>query len=135
MLSFKGFLAEDSSFKSKLEALKPAMAKAAQAIYDEWDQEASEDGDLEVGFGGICDEIADAISSVVMSHTDAEMHQGGHDGDDHAWNIFQVGDEAYGVDIPCFVYETGGGYSWKKIPDVQIRPSDIQIFEVDLPEE
>ena len=31
------------------------------------------------------------------------------------------------VDIPHGLYETGGGYNWKKIPDVKFEANDIII--------
>ena len=44
----------DKSLLSQINSLKPQMAKAAQAVYDSWEQD-EEHGDVEVGFGGICD--------------------------------------------------------------------------------
>jgi len=32
------------------------------------------------------------------------------------------------VDIPPYTYETGGGYNWKKIPDVTFDASDIVFY-------
>jgi hypothetical protein len=37
----------------------------------------------------------------------------------------------YLIDIPYEVYETGGGYTWKKIPDVEFSKSDIVIRKLD----
>lgn len=56
--------------------------------------------------------------------------EGGQDGDDHAWIIVYDDVEAVGVDIPPHVYEIGGGYNWRKIPDVRIKPSDVDIFPI-----
>ena len=39
--------------------------------------------------------------------------------------------EGYIVDIDPFTYETGGGYTWEKIPDVEIDPSDVTIHPID----
>ncbi len=65
---------------------------------------------------------------------DVEIVDGGHDGDDHAYVIVYSIDEAYAVDIPPGVYETGGGYSWKKISNAVITPEDVIIEEVDRDE-
>jgi hypothetical protein len=48
-------------------ALRPQMAQAAQDVYNSWEQDA--DGlDVDVGGGGICDEISQAMSSVIVSN-------------------------------------------------------------------
>lgn len=36
------------------------------------------------------------------------------------------------MDIPPRVYETGGGYSWKKIPDVVFKSDDIVIDNIPI---
>jgi GNAT superfamily N-acetyltransferase/2'-5' RNA ligase len=113
------------------------MAAEAQKIYDAWDQnEAGEDP--ENGTGGICDEIAQAITGVVYDRVPIEcsVTEGGQPGDDHAYVIVymdnEFGKEVYAVDIPHNVYETGGGYSWKKIPGVVFTPDHVEIFKLDL---
>lgn len=102
------------------------MAQAAQEIYDSWDQNDPDDGG-----GGICDEIANQISDIIVSTIpDVQIMEGGQDGDDHAFVIAYNDTEAYTVDIPPDVYETGGGYCWQKIPDVQFQPDDVSIDEL-----
>ncbi len=109
--------------RARLMALRAEMAQKAQQVYDEWDPE-----DIG-GAGGICDEIAQEIAGVIANRLgDVEIVDGGHDGDDHAWNIVYDDHDAYGVDIHPSVYEQGGGYNWKKIPEVTIRPDDVDIF-------
>jgi hypothetical protein len=107
------------------------MAAAAQAVVDAWAQD--DDGfDEDFGAGGICDEVSSALASVIASCLDgAEISEGGHDGDDHAWLIVADAGEAAGVDIPPGVYETGGGYNWRKIKDAVIRPEDVAIWKLD----
>lgn len=119
----------------------PDMAAAAQQVYDSWNQD-EEGFDEENGTGGICDEIAQAITEVINQKVPIECFttEGGQPGDDHAYVIAYInnefGKEVYSVDIPPGVYETGGGYSWKKIPGVQIRASDVEIGALDIdPEE
>lgn len=110
----------------QLMALRPRIADAAQKVYDSWEQ------DDECDMGGICDEIASEISSLVASIPGVNPVEGGHDGDDHAWVIATDGVNAYGVDVPPDVYETGGGYCWKKIPNVTIVVNDVHIWDLGL---
>lgn len=42
--------------------------------------------------------------------------------------------EAYYVDIPYQLYETGGGYSWKKIQGVSFGPDDVTFAPTECPE-
>ncbi len=103
----------------QLLALCPQMAIAAQQIYDEWNDEES---------GGICDQIAQEIAGIIASKIEnIELDDYGHEGDDHAAVVVKRGDKAYLVDIPHSIYEIGGGYSWKKIPNVKFSPKDIII--------
>lgn len=116
----------------EISALRHHLAQAAQHVYDQWEQI---DGMDEVnGSGGICDEVAQAMAGVIVGSIQCEVTEGGQDGDDHASLIVYRGNEAYEVDIPANVYETGGGYNWQKIPDVQILPQHVLIFPIDLPE-
>lgn len=105
----------------QLEALKPQMAASAQKIYNEWDGEE----------GGICDEIAQAIIEIVSMNFDVDVGLGGWEGDDHAFVVVRDQDEeaVYGIDIPCHIYERGGGYSWEKIGEVQFSEDDVAIWK------
>lgn len=114
---------------SAIDAARPEIAKAAQAVYDSWAQDAG-GMDEELGSGGICDEVAEAIASV-FSMKGYDTTSGGQDGDDHAYTIVYDQNKAYAVDIPCQVYEIGGGYSWKKRPGVMIQASDVAVWEVE----
>lgn len=116
--------------REALEALRPRIAEAAQEVLDGWEQD--EDGyDESFGWGGACDDINRAIQEIIVGTIDGvEVVDGGHDGDDHAWTIVYDDVEAFAVDIPPSVYETGGGYSWKKIDGVRVSPDDIVIEPV-----
>lgn len=114
---------------SKLMSLRLPMVEAAQKVYDEWEQdEEGNDGDL--GSGGICDEIARALAGVIVDNiSDIEIADGGQDGDDHAWTVAYNDSEAWGIDIAPRIYETGGGYSWKKRENVKFHLNDVYIFQ------
>lgn len=121
-----------SKLIDRLMALRGELATVAQKVYDEWDASDPEFGDPEVGFGGICQNIAEALADAMQQHGfdirifDAQM------GEQHVWTGVRHGDEAYHVDIPPGTYETGGGYNWKKIPGVTFTPDDIVIDPADL---
>ena len=117
--------------KQQILEVRPKLAQAAQAVIDAWEQD--EDGyDEEFGTGGACDAVAQAMSEVVGSSIPgAEVTDGGQDGNDHAFIIVYDETEAWAVDIPPSVYETGGGYNWRKIPDARVDPDDVVVWKVD----
>lgn len=110
--------------------LRPAMAQAAQVIYDSWDQDDEYD---DFGGGGICDAVADAIGDILVQHG-IDYTMGGHEGDDHAYVVAYDKSKAFIVDIPCQLYERGGGYSWVKQPEVVFTPEHIVIEKTDRPD-
>jgi GNAT superfamily N-acetyltransferase len=134
----------DSELGKVLKSLKPQFAAAAQKVYDEWDASDETYGDAEVGFGGICHLIVDEWVDLVaergynatsFSHSEqvhvsmtvwANPPERGEDEDEDDYASEQV--EVFDVDLNPYNYETGGGYSWKKIPDVTIDPGDISIY-------
>lgn len=119
--------AEESPLKSvkEIEKLRPKLAKAAQEVYDSW--ELDEDGfDCEVGQGGVCHIIADALADVLVDN-DIEVTTVSSDHEVHVWVAALVEEGIYLIDIPYGLYETGGGYSWQKIPDVEFEARDIVI--------
>lgn len=121
-----------SELFNDLLGLRPKLANSAQQLYNEWDQD--EDGyDEQFGSGGICDEIANVLAETIFANLDyVEVVPAGQDGDDHAWVFVHDGNEVYEVDIPPQVYETGGGYMWRKIPNVIFQPEDVHIGKVDI---
>lgn len=115
-----------TTLRQELEVLRPRLAATAQQVYDAWVPD-KQGWDEELGGGGPCDEIASALAGVITDSIDAHVDEGGHPGDDHAFLLVSRAGERYWVDIPPSVYEQGGGYSWRKVPDVQIGPEDIVI--------
>lgn len=142
--------AEEQSLKEKLIALKPQFAEVAQREYDAW--QVGEDGYSEgVGYGGICQEIAREITNVCEKNGINAMDMQAYTEQQHVWTVAykewpcsgaeECGDddcdgehtmgEAFIVDIHPNVYEEGGGFTWTKIPDVEIEASDVDIFKYD----
>jgi GNAT superfamily N-acetyltransferase len=119
-------ITEAGNLKSKLMSLRGKLAKAAQKEYDEWQGE----DDPEIGNGGICDRVANAMGSVLAS-AGIDTTDGGQDGDDHAYLVAYSDTEAFGVDIPPGTYERGGGYNWTKIEGVTMTANDVEIWPID----
>lgn len=116
--------------EQQLHALRPAIVKAAQKVLDGWEQD-DEGIDEEFGAGGVCDAIDTAIADVVFAKIpNVNRTQYGHDGDDHASSIYYDDKEAFLVDIGPHVYESGGGYRWKKRAGVRLDPHDVEIVEL-----
>ncbi len=118
-------IAKPPTLRQQLERLRPEMVRAAQAVLDEWEQDENGE-DEELGAGGICDEVADAIAGVI-DLPGVTITEGGQDGSDHAYNIVYDDKEAFVVDISPYVYEMGGGLTWKKIPGVELVPDHVDI--------
>ena len=120
----------------KLSDLRPSIIKMAQAIYDDWNQEDDYDAGVDMGgygTGGICDAISMGIGDI-LAENDIEMANGGHEGDEHAYIIAYDDQSAYIVNIPSYVYESGAGYSWTKLGDVQFSPDDVEISTTEMPD-
>jgi hypothetical protein len=122
----KGFLNENISSEGILLSLKRELAHAAQKIYDEWHQD--EDGYCEMlGEGGICQDVASEMASVLWKHGIECSTVSQQTGEQHVYVVARIDDGVYNVDIPPYLYETGGGYCWKKIPDVEFDERYIVI--------
>lgn len=106
-----------------LNQLKPEIAAAAQNVYDDWTDSMD-------ASGGICDSVAEAIGHV-LSQNGIDYVLGGQDGDDHAFLIAYDDEFAFEVDIPPDVYETGSGYSWIRIPDVEMTEDNVVVNSID----
>lgn len=123
---------QPSPLLSRLKQIKPELLRSAQRVYDAW--ELDEDGyDAEVGGGGICHLIADAICDVLMKHDIDCLTQSPSIGEVHVWTVAydENTEEAFIIDIPPQVYEEGGGYSWTKIPNVQFEDNDMYFEPTD----
>lgn len=122
----KVLLEQKSDAEQEIRRKLPEIVKAAQKEYDEWDQ----DGDgysEELGSGGICDRIQNQIGDI-LSGEGFDVIDGGQEGDDHAFLFATKNGESFSVDIHPSVYETGGGYSWKKKPGVIFKSEHVDIY-------
>jgi len=105
------------------------LADAAQAVYDCWSQDDSDDDDR--GEGGICDLIAEAMVKVLHRHgLDAEAMVAQH-GDVHVFVLCRLRDGVHSIDVAPDLYEKGSGSTWRKVPGVQFDEEDIIIELVD----
>lgn len=120
-----------------LNGLRGRFAAAAQAVYDQWDPSDPEHGDPELGFGGICQDVAAALCQVVADSAESDSGGAGLEcveipasvGDQHVFMgvLNPVTKEAFTVDIAPGYYETGAAYTWKKIPGVRFQPDWVDI--------
>ncbi len=103
----------------------PALLAAAQGVYDAWEQDENGE-DPELGTGGICDRIAEALGGVLAEHGYATA-EGTPQGDEHANVVASADGISWLVDIPAHLYERGAGYNWRKLPGVKFRPENLSI--------
>jgi len=105
------------------------IVDAAQKQYNEWNQNA--DGvDEELGTGGICHLIADELASII-SDNGVECSTVSSSHEQHVYLVCQFREGVYEIDIPYGVYETGGGYNWKKLPNVIFDKSHVVVNKLD----
>jgi len=98
---------------------------AAQRIYDEWDESNI---DTYAG-GGICHIIADAICDI-MWDIGIECTTVSCSYEQHVYVAVKVEEGVYTIDIPYSIYETGGGFNWKKLPDIKFDSRDVVFNKV-----
>lgn len=119
-------LIKESQSSNPISILKIELVKAAQKVYDEWEQ--NEEGYCDyLGYGGICQDIAEAMAEVLLNNNIECSTVSQQVGEQHVYVIAKIEDGVYEVDISPYTYESGGGYCWKKIPDVVFDESDIII--------
>lgn len=109
---------------------KNALASVAQPVYESWDQSDEENGDPELGFGGICDGVADAMAAE-LSKIGVECATSYSEYDTHTSVIAQFKEGVFNVDIPPQVYESGFGYNWKKKPNIVFSADNVVIHQID----
>lgn len=126
---------QKSELVTRLEQLKPQFAAAAQEVYEEWGRAEGEDyfEDAYAG-GGICHIIAEEICKILDKAGGFEYLEHTYDHVQHVVVIAKLeGDEdeyieTVTIDIPYWVYEEGGGFSWTRIPDIEIEAGDVELY-------
>jgi len=92
----------------------------------EWEQDENGYCDM-LGEGGICQDIANAMANVLMDNGIECSTVSQQSGEQHVYVVAKTEDGVYNVDISPYLYETGGGYCWKKIPDVEFDKTYVVI--------
>ena len=116
-----------STTLSKIRALIPELLAVAQSEYDTWQQDAN-GINPELGCGGICQDIAEAMAGVVAQNgIDVEIVDNDGVGEQHVWGEAPDADHRIIIDIPAAHYERGGGYVWRKKPNVRFRAEHLII--------
>ena len=116
-----------------VEARFPDLAAAAKSVYDDWLQD--DNGFDEVlGAGGICQDIASKMSEVLdQAGVQASSTIHSTIGENHVFLVALLDDGVFQIDIPPNVYETGGGYVWKKRADVVFDASVVSMMKIAEP--
>lgn len=116
--------------RAALAALASKVARAAQRVYDDWEQD-DEGLSEEYGGGGICDDVADAVCDVLRESGVAEDVTTWHVQDDnHTVALALMSDGVWEVDVPSGVYERGSWYNYRKVPDVRIGAGDVTVVRL-----
>lgn len=110
--------------------LKDNIANIAQKCYDNWDQN-DEGYDEELNYGGICHIVAYEICEFLAEKGFDCDTVNSSVGENHNWVVVKTDNGVFTVDIPPDVYEEGLGYVWRKKPNININPTDVQIELLD----
>lgn len=138
----KGFIYEsinnNQSLTKYLQKYKIKIAELAQNEYDEWV------GTIEAGHaegiyygGGICHLIADKIIDLLNNDNLLDARSISYSHEVHVATLVRWRDDENSnenfqvctVDIPWHIYETGGGYSFDPLPNVNITSDDVTFYE------
>lgn len=116
-------------------SLVPDLAGAAMKIYGEWLQD--ENGfDEELGQGGICHLVADAMVEVLSAAGVTNVTScHAQVGENHVFVVAGLADGVYAIDIRPEVYEIGRGYVWRKRQGIEIMPEDVELQRIGDPME
>lgn len=136
MISLKKLL-EQSIYGEPLNSIKDLtddilnkMVVAAQKEYDNWEQD--EEGYAEeLGYGGICQNIAESMIHILDMNGIDNTYIANSTCEQHVYIIGAFQEGVYQIDIPYHTYETGGGYTWKKLPDIKFDKTHITLDLID----
>jgi len=115
------------SGKDLKENMTGDLAAVAQKVYDEWQVDPNQPENDDLCGGGICHLIADEMVGHLSDKGIEATTVSSQIGEQHVWVVAKLADGVYSIDIPPGTYETGGGYSWQKIPDVTIDKRDVVV--------
>jgi hypothetical protein len=114
---------------SFVRGLGAELAAAAQSVYDDWLQD--EDGIDEVyGGGGICHDVADGFVSLLSDNGVDAISVQAAVGENHIFAVAALSDGVWSIDISPYVYETGGGYVWRKRQGVVFTPEHLDVERI-----
>lgn len=148
------FISKD--VKQILLDMRENLAKIAQSVYDEWiqDEEGYSESHGDIGYGGICHIIADKIIDHIYSlggdskleacsvsdsyvqhvyvvawfgYKNPDYIPESENDEREEWESEEMIYDIFSIDIPYYVYEDGGGFTWKKIDNVQFTAGDVVI--------
>ena len=125
------------TLKEKLTLLFPLIAQVGQEEYDAWEQD-EEGYDVELGGGGICHLIAEEVADTINEYIPEGLHT--TQSATHMQHVYVVsflkgkdGEiEGYSVDISPYLYEEGGGFCWRKLPDVEFQADWVELYPAEL---
>jgi hypothetical protein len=115
----------------EIDPIKDELAAAAQQEYDDWIQDENGHNE-ELGSGGICHLIADKLIDVLYKHNINRCQTVSSCHEQHVYLVGQFKEGIYLIDIPYYYYETGGGFTWKKIPNVKFDGNYIHVERLDV---
>jgi len=98
---------EESELLKKTKGTIPDLLKAFHELYDTWQEHDGEGADAEVQRKGLCSDIADAFSDILMDAGITVMFPDKEESKEHVYAIAYSEDsgEAYKVDIDWHKYE------------------------------
>lgn len=112
---------------NEFKAIVPSLVPVVQKVYDDWQQD--EDGyDEEVGNGGICHVIVDKM---IDAAGEFDLYSVSSTHEQHVYIIGKFKEGIFEIDVPHRRYETGGGFTWTKLPGVVFDADDIVISCLD----
>jgi len=146
---------EDGFLSNKMRADLAKIAQETYDEWEQ-NEEGWSDSFGEIGVGGICHIIADQIISYLNGAGYGSNFSACSVSDPYVQHVYVVawvgykdededGEEGlieeesddeeddsmlyniYSIDIPYWTYERGGGFTWKKIPDVKFGERDVEI--------
>ena len=132
MIKLKQLISEVIRLNSikEIEPIRDELAAVAQEEYDNWVQD-EEGQNEELGSGGICHLIAEKLVDVLYKHKIHRCQTVSSCHEQHVYVVGQFREGVYLIDVPYQYYETGGGFTWKKIPNIKFDGDYISVYRLD----